>query len=337
MTALQVDKIGPAATLQDLGRPGYMAQGLSLGGAADRLAIVEGAVLLDQPDTLCALEMPGFGGQFTAQADLRIALTGAPMPAMIDGAPIAWNASHRLAAGQVLTLGATRTGNYGYLHVGGGFQGPDILGSPAAHLVGGLGGLVAPGQRLSVGPDTAPDAIGQGIEAADRFSGGVIRMLPSTHTRLFAPETLERFQQTLFHRTLNGNRQGAELGFDGDPFATDGQLSILSDVAIPGDIQMTGTGRPYVLLPECQTSGGYPRIGCVVPDDLPRVVQATPGVPLSFRFVAWEEAQATTLPVPQMRAALQARLFPLIRDPASIRDLLSYQLISGVTAGRDGD
>ena len=34
---------------------------------------------------------------------------------------------------------------------------------------------------------------------------------------------------------------------------------------------------------------------------------------------------------------LPSRLAPLLRDPASMRDLLSYQLVGGVTAGRELD
>ena len=48
--ALIVHRAGPGATVQDLGRPGYLAYGLSRGGAADRMALAEGAALLGQAD-----------------------------------------------------------------------------------------------------------------------------------------------------------------------------------------------------------------------------------------------------------------------------------------------
>ncbi|MEZ5771832.1 MAG: carboxyltransferase domain-containing protein [Defluviimonas denitrificans] len=46
--ALLIHRAGPAMTVQDLGRPGYLARGLSRGGAADRLALRQGAALLGQ-------------------------------------------------------------------------------------------------------------------------------------------------------------------------------------------------------------------------------------------------------------------------------------------------
>ena len=49
--ALIIHRAGPGVTVQDMGRPGYLAFGLSRGGAADRLALYEGAALLGQPET----------------------------------------------------------------------------------------------------------------------------------------------------------------------------------------------------------------------------------------------------------------------------------------------
>ena len=48
-------KAGPGITCQDRGRPGYLAYGLSRGGAADILALSEGAALLGQSPDLGAI------------------------------------------------------------------------------------------------------------------------------------------------------------------------------------------------------------------------------------------------------------------------------------------
>ena len=90
MTGLRVHSIGPSVTVQDQGRLGFVASGLSRGGAVDLLALSEGAALLGQSDDLAVLEMAGFGGVFIAETDLRIALTGAVMQASLDGASLRW-------------------------------------------------------------------------------------------------------------------------------------------------------------------------------------------------------------------------------------------------------
>lgn len=331
--ALIIHQAGPSVSVQDLGRPGNMAFGLSPGGAADRLAHIEGAVLLGQGLDCAALEMAGFGGEFELTADGRIALTGAPMVAKLDGQPLVWNASHAVLAGQRLSIGSVLGGMYGYLHLGGGIQTPAFLGSRAAHLASGIGALLRAGDQLPIGADDGAARAGMKITVPDRFSGGIVRVLPSVQTALFAAETLSRFEATDFAPTPRRNRQGVQLQFDGAPFAAGAQLTILSENMIAGDIQMTGVGEPFVLLPECQTTGGYPRIATVIPDDLPKVAQASPTTPIRFCFVTHEDALKLHRPPERYRAEVKATLQPLIRDPRNIPDLLAYQLISGAITG----
>lgn len=332
--ALIVHQAGPGVTVQDLGRPGYLAYGLSRGGAADRLALYEGAALLGQAVDSAALEMAGMGGTFEATEDIRIALTGAPMRASIDGAALAWNASHPLHAGARLTIGPATAGVYGYLHVGGGIATPEILGARSAHLAAGIGAALAAGDTLPVGPDRGRET-GLVLDADDRFSGGEVRVVAGYQTGMFPDEEVARFEETRFTRDARGNRMGVRLAPDGDGFASRAGLTVLSEAIVPGDIQVTGDGAPFVLMSECQTTGGYPRIGAVLPCDLPRVAQAAPGTALRLRFVPSDEALAAERRAAEARDGLRRRLTHLTRDPHDIRDLLSYQLISGVIAGNE--
>jgi allophanate hydrolase len=331
--SLVVHRAGPGVTVQDKGRPGYLGFGLSQGGAADRLALAEGAALLAQDSSLAALEMAGMGGEFEARADMRIALTGAPMRGAIDGQRIAWNASHALPQGARLSIGGAEAGSYGYMHVGGGIATPKMLEARGAHLAAGLGGAVTSGETLPVGEDTG-QGTGQCLAVEPRFEGGAVRVVPSLQTDFFGAEQVARFEATEFQRDARGSRMGVRLtGAEG--FHSDAGLSVLSEVVVPGDIQITGDGTPFVLLSECQTTGGYPRICTVLPCDLPRVAQAPPGAPLRFHFVTLDEAIEAEGRARKHRETLRGKRAPLVRDPHDIRDLLTYQLISGVTAGQD--
>lgn len=328
---LTIHNCGPATTVQDMGRQGFLAQGMTRGGAADLEALHEGAALLDQSPELAVLEMVGMGGNFSSDIDVRIALTGAPMTASVGDAPIPWNASHLLPAGAVLKIGGARGGTYGYLHIGGGVDTPVMMGARAAHLSAGLGRALTAGDTLPLGRDKG-GAIGMKLDIEDRFHGGPIRITTSMQTEQFDSATRERFITTTFHRDARANRMGVRMDHDGAPFVSANQLTILSDVIVPGDIQITGDGAPFVLMCECQTTGGYPRIGTVLPSDMARVAQAPAGAAVSFQFVELEDARAIEQRATTARAALAKSITPLLRDPHSIRDLLSYQLISGVTS-----
>jgi biotin-dependent carboxylase-like uncharacterized protein len=335
MSGLKILRIGPAASVQDMGRPGLLGQGISQGGAADTLALAEGAALLRQDPGLAALEMGGMGGEFEATGPLRIALTGAPMAAVLDGAALTWNALHRMEAGQRLTIGAARAGVYGYLHLGGGIATEPVLGARAVHLMAGLGRAAEAGDLLPAGPDPNSET-GLVLVAEDRFKGGELRIVESFQSHLFPEAVRARFAATAFSRGSRANRMGVEMVSEGVGFAAEGQLNILSEVILPGDVQMTGDGKPFVLLRECQTTGGYPRIGTVLPCDLPKAAQAQAGTPLRFRWVSLEDGLEIQSRFRKSLKGLPAACRPLVRDPAAIRDLLSYQLISGaVSAGAD--
>ena len=333
MKALRVHQVGPGVAVQDFGRPGYLAKGLTRGGAADLLAGHEGAALLRQSPDRAVLEMVGTGGTFEATEDTVIALTGAAMTASIDGAAVVWNASHALPAGAALVIGPTREVTYGYLHVSGGFATEPVLGARATHQSTGLGALVARGDALPMGNATATP--GMTLPRDARFNGGQVRIVPSMQPEDFSAETRERFENTVFQRDPRANRQGVRMDSD-QGFSNPDQLSVVSEVIVPGDIQITGDGTPFVLLSESQTTGGYPRIGSVLPLDLGRVAQAPAGATLRFSFVDLEDAVAIERAARAVRDTLSQRVVPLVRDPRKMRDLLSHQMISGVTDGSAG-
>ena len=336
MTArLRLIAAGPQVTVQDMGRPGLIGQGLSQGGAADPLAILEATAILGLARPGPALELAGLGGRFRADADLRLALTGAPMQAGIDGEPIGWSRAHWLRAGQELVIGGALAGQYGYLTLAAPLMGAALMGSLSAHLAAGIGRALATGDGLEVGADPDPGRPLAMLRVADRWSGGVLRLAPGPQTMLFDADTRARLVATRFRRGAQANRQGLRLDQDGAPFSTGAAAGLASDFLIAGDVQMTGDGLPYILLAECQTIGGYPRIGTVLTADLPRAAQAGPGAALRFEWLTTAEADRLYRPPGALLADLRRACRPVIRDPSTIPDLLGYQLIGGVTAGDD--
>jgi allophanate hydrolase len=328
---LTIQRATPGVTAQDKGRPGYLAQGLSRGGAVDLLALAEGAALLGQSDDLAVLELAGGAVTLSASQDMRIALTGAEMRATLDGAPLVWGASHALPKDTLLKIAPLR-GGFGYLHLGGGLEAPMQMGACSAHLAAGLGLPIETGDTLAVGPDKGSRT---GLCLPHVALDTTLRLVPSLQTALFGSKALTRLEATPLTKDARGNRMGQRLVPDGEGFATETGLSILSETIVPGDVQITGDGMPYVLLSECQTTGGYPRIGTVLPCDLPKLLRAGPGTVFHARFVTLEDGAALERAEATRRAGLSRLVQPLLRDPRDIPDLLRYQLVSGMTAGNE--
>ena len=316
---------GPQLSVQDGGRALGIGIGLSPGGAADRRAYLTGLALLDQPLGTAVLELAGLGGRIRFDTPARFALTGADMRASLDGQGIEGQASHLAGAGMVLDLPALTDGVYGYVTLAGGIATATEFGGRGYHRIGGFGAPLLEGAELPLGPDR------QIAAAPKRFvlpkASGPIRVMPGPQTMQFPEKVRTTFEATTFTRSTRANRQGVRLDHDGAPFSMGGQLNQVSDFITQGDIQMTGDGTPYVLLADCQTIGGYPRMGTVLPVDLPRIAQAEAGSSLGFRFVTLEEAEATWQSDADNLAELSRALEPRIRDPREMADLLSYELI----------
>lgn len=332
---LEVLSLGPGSSVQDLGRPGFTALGLSQGGAADRRALWEAAALLGQAMPRACLEMPLAGGRFRVTAATRIALTGAPMRASIEGRALRWTAAHLLAPGDILDIRPGESGVYAYLSLAGGIVSAEILGSRATLAASNLGTPVTSGMRLPFAADPAPEAPLLCLPPEDRFNGGRLRVIEGPQTALFDPATRARAFATAF-TAGPASRQGLALRHDGAPFATQ-TAGLLSDFIAPGDIQSTGSGDPVILLADCQTIGGYPRLGSVIPADLPLAAQARPGTALRLTPLSLPEAEAASPPETLWLSRLRGALRPQIRRPEDIPDLLACQFISGVVRGDEGE
>ena len=334
---LRVLEAGPGCQVQDAGREGYYRFGVPEGGVMDRAALYENAALLSQPVACAVLEMAGLGGRFEVLGGpLRLALTGAPMRAKIDGVALEWNATAWLEPGQVLEIGAAETGVYGYLGVGGGFAVAASLGSRATLVRAGIGGFfgraLAGGDPLPLGPDDAADTQLR-LEAQERFGGGNIRVLWGPQSGMFSSSERDRFANIEYCVDHRANRMGVRLQTDEPPLRAEGHLSNVSDAVSLGDVQIPGDGYPAVLLADRQTTGGYPRIATIIQADLARMVQARPGESICFKPVSLDEALAALAGQQQRWQGLAGQVTQRLRDPFTMHDLLDYELASGAIAG----
>ena len=159
MSAIAVVAPGRLTTVQDFGRPGHAASGVSASGAADPIALTIGNRLVGNRDGDPALEMTMVGGSFRFEADAMIALTGADAGARVGDRVVAPWRSTAIGAGETLVCGSLRGGARAYLCIGGGIVVPRLFGSASTHLLTGLGGhegrALRTGDRLRLGR-TAP-------------------------------------------------------------------------------------------------------------------------------------------------------------------------------------
>ena len=89
--------------------------------------------------------------------------------------------------------------------------------------------------------------------------------------------------------THRGDRMGMWL--DGPAIAHAKGYDLVSDGLVAGCIQVPGAGQPVVLLMDCQTTGGYPKLATIITADLARLAQSRAGTVVTFAAVDIDMAQ----------------------------------------------
>ncbi len=299
---LEVVNSGLGNGIQDAGRFGYRHMGITVSGCLDRpLARCANTLAGNSTEAAC-IEARVMGPALrVVQGPLRLVVAGnmAPKVRRADGrqeeAP-AWR-SVTLDAGDVLETGAVR-GGVAYIAVSGGFATPVQLGSRSTYqraLIGGIDGrLLAKGDSLPCGVP-ADLRLGERYAAPWRYDESPIRVILGPQQEHFTAEALQEFVNSAYTVTPQMDRMGMRL--DGPPLkhVTPEAADIVSDGVTPGVIQVPGNGQPIILLADCQTVGGYPKIATVISADLPRLAQRKPGEALRFRVVDAAEAKAALL------------------------------------------
>jgi biotin-dependent carboxylase-like uncharacterized protein len=304
---LEVVNPGPLATLQDLGRTGWMKYGVPPSGALDQEALVVANLLAGNPEGAPGIEITY--GNFTARAlaPLVAACAGAWAPIQVDGVPVSPWAAFSVAPGQIVNIGTPVWGVRAYLALRGGIAAHPVMGSVSTYIRGALGGIDGQGRALRAGdviatpdPPASPSAVvapagsvtARAVAALAKRQAALastgramaVRVVMGPQDDHFRDAGRRTFATEEFTLTSKADRMG--LRFEGPAIEHARGADIISDGMPPGAIQVPGDGVPMIMLADRQTTGGYPKIACVARVDLDLLAHLRPGdrvrfVPLS--------------------------------------------------------
>ncbi|MET8430225.1 biotin-dependent carboxyltransferase family protein [Nocardia sp. NPDC004860] len=286
MSGLRVVRVGPLATIQDLGRPGWFDSGVGTAGAADRASLRLANRLVGNPEGAAGIEVLLGGLELLADQHVTVAVTGAPAPVTVDDRPMGAASVLEIEEGQRLRLGIADTGLRTYVAVRGGIEVAPVLGSRSRDTLSGIGpDPLHPGDLLPVGkpPRTLPI-----VDVAPVPALGnellTVRAVPGPRADWFTDATaLFAGEWTISPDT---DRIGARLDRRSGPALRRSVPSELPTEGMAlGSVQVPPSGQPVVFLADHPITGGYPVIAVVADADVDCVAQARPGQALRFRKV----------------------------------------------------
>lgn len=267
--SVKVIESGMYTTVQDQGRPGYLRYGLPAGGVMDRSAFVAANKALGNNAHAAVLEVTGTMPVLECMQPMTVAIAG------MDGVHC-----FEIKPGRQFKPEPLQKGYRACMAFEGGIDVPLVMGSRSTYVPGRIGGLG--GRPLKAGDIVPIGQGGSGIHDAvlSYPAEACIRVMPGPEAHWFDCEGLQTFLGTSFSVSSKSDRIGLRLAGRELSFRSD--IQMVSAALSFGTIQVPPSGLPIIMMADHPTTGGYPRIGNVVVDDLPRLAQLRPNDAIRF-------------------------------------------------------
>ena len=299
-------RAGFLTTVQDLGRPGYRQFGVSLGGALDTHALRVANLLVGNNESDAGLEVT-FGGLQLRFADERLVTwSGGEFDARSGSIPLPVGHPVVIREGEELAIERPKTGCRAWIAISGGVDVPLVLGSRSTDLRGNFGGkegrALQQSDELPLGKNSERTRILTDKLQVERIARWkpphdwsspakrepTLRVVRGSEWSRFDNVTVQRFTGDKFIVSPDSDRMGVR--FEGPQLKANELVDLVSEAVAPGTIQIPPSGKPILLLGDCQTIGGYPKIAHVITVDFSIAAQLRAGDEVRFREVTLADA-----------------------------------------------
>ena len=256
---IEVLEPGLACSIQDIGRYGYMSEGVPISGAMDQQLLGIANLLLANSQNKAVIEWKLTPPRLKFLNDCIFSVVGLEIEAALNDFKIKTFKRVEAKKGDVLKIKQNKIRGYGYIAVKMGFQSKKVLGSRSFYK------NITPYDFLKKGMKLPLKCTGS---TDDLMAFSKLKFIPTT-TKLNELEAYkgpefnllpEIEKQQLLKKMFSINNQSNRMGFLLNERIKSHSKSILSSPVLPGTVQWTPSGKLIVLMRDAQTVGGYPRI-----------------------------------------------------------------------------
>jgi antagonist of KipI len=310
-----VERAGFLSSVQDLGRTGFRQFGVSTSGALDPFALRVANLLVSNDVVAAGLEITLGGLRLHFEDERIVAWCGGEFDVRVGAKSLPAGHAARVHAGEVVKFGRSQIGCRCWLAIAGGVGVAVVLGSCSTDLRAQFGGFegrtlrdgdqlplgkfrqLPPLAKATAGKQTATERISTWTAPHDWASPAkrdpMLRFIPGVDWNRFNARTLRRLTSEAFTVSSDSDRMGVRL--DGPKLERMDNLDLISEAVAPGTIQVPPSGKPILLLGDCQTIGGYPKIAHVITVDLGIAAQLRAGDHVHFSEVSLTDAHRLLL------------------------------------------
>jgi len=288
MAKIRIIKAGLQTTVQDNGRWGFQQFGMPVAGAMDINSLHLANKLVNNDLNEACLEATIDGPTIEFEAETYISICGANMQAQINTTSVEMYKTLYVKQGDILSFKGLIRGCRVYIAFAGGIRVPKVMGSKSTYLRGKLGGFngreLKSGDEIEIGTNNINEIkVATNDEIPVFKDSFTARIIAGPEAEYFSLKGLETFLYAEYTLSQQCDRMGYRLA--GEKIEHKSKVEIISSGIAFGTIQVPSHGEPIIMMADRQTTGGYPRIACVISEDLPYLAQLKPGDKLRFKEV----------------------------------------------------
>lgn len=255
---VKVLSAGLYTTIQDFGRFGSQQYGVPYSGVMDRYSAGLANIILGNVEHAAVLEMTITGVKLQFQCDTYICISGTDMSPKINGEAVLLNKVTKINDSDVLSFGKSNLGIRCYLAVLGGFKTENVLGSQSMYEGVTSRFKIVRNDVLNIQSNNSFSIIkNASIKVSIEYlKTNIIDVFEGPEFHLLTKKQQEMLLEMEFTISKENNRMAYQLV----QLLVNHLESIITSAVLPGTVQLTPSGTLIILMRDCQTTGGYPRV-----------------------------------------------------------------------------
>ncbi|MEQ8424673.1 MAG: biotin-dependent carboxyltransferase family protein, partial [Cyclobacteriaceae bacterium] len=184
----------------------------------------------------------------------------------------------------IISFGTPKFGSRCYLAVKGGFQTEFIMNSYAYYGSITNSNTIRKGEKLPIqSVNIASDHFTSIKINSEFFTSQDLECTTGPEYDLLGARDRELIFKTNFTVTKDNNRMGYRL--ESPPIPYPQAYNMLTSSVLPGTVQLTPSGKLIVLMKDCQTTGGYPRVLQLTGSGINKLAQKKANDIISFQLL----------------------------------------------------
>ena len=255
---VNVIKAGFYTTIQDLRRIGFQKYGVPVSGPMDIYSAKVSNALLHNHENDAVLEITMTGPTLQFNCETSICISGADISPRLNEESVKQNSVVTIKKGDILSFGKLNYGFRCYLAVSGGFQTEMVMNSRSMYK------SITSKSELTKNDELAILEHVMSIEKSNASIKVNVNHFDSKAIEVFkGPEfdLLTKSQQRqLLSKEFTVSKDNNRMAYQLEEIFKNSLKPIITSLVLHGTVQLTPSGQLMVLMRDCQTTGGYPRI-----------------------------------------------------------------------------